>query len=125
MQTLERSRFIRRGSHGKKYWDDLNDLELDATLIAAASAEEISEIRRMGFCEKVGVEKCLRETGRLPIGTRWVDTNKGDLTNPKVGSRLVAQELKLSKHPELFFKTPPIEYGRCLVSCVASNQSTA
>ena len=66
-----------------------------------------------------------RETSRLAIGTRWVDTNKGDLTNPKIRSRLVAQELNLSKHPELFAATPLIEYVRYLVSCAASSQFMA
>ena len=78
----------------------------------------------MGVYDKVSIEECLRETGRLPIGTRWVETNKGNLTNPKIRSHLVAQELNLSKQPKLFEATPPIEYARYLVSCVASSQFT-
>jgi hypothetical protein len=109
----------------RKYWDDISGQELDAALTKAARAEEVSEIHRMGVYDKVSIEECLRETGRLPIGTRWVDTNKGDLTNPKIRSRLVAQELNLSKQPEIFAATPPIEYVRYLVSCVASSQFTA
>ena len=66
-----------------------------------------------------------RETGRPPIGTRWLDANKGDLATPKIRSRLVAQELNLLKQPELFAATPPIEYVRYLVSCVASSQFTS
>ena len=37
---------------------------------AEAKAEEIEEIRNMGMCNEVTIEEYLRETGRLPIGTR-------------------------------------------------------
>ena len=76
-------------------------------LTKAARAEEFTEIHRMGVYEKVPIEQCLRQTGRMPVGTRWVDVNKGDLNNPKVRSRLVAQEIARSKQPELFAATPP------------------
>ena len=65
---------------------------------------------------KVAIEQCLKETGKRPIGTRWVDTNKGDKIKPKIRSRLVAQELKRDKQPELSAATPPVEYIRYLVS---------
>ena len=76
----------------------------------------------MGVYDKVSIEESLIETVRLPIGTRWVDTNKANRMNPKIRSRLAAQELNLSKQPELFAATPPIEYARFLISCVASSQ---
>ena len=69
-------------------------------------------------------EQRLRATGRLLIGTRWASANKRDLTNAKVRSRLVAQELNLSKQPELFAATPSIEYVRHLVSHVVWSQFT-
>ena len=72
---------------------------------------------------KVSIDQCLEETGKRPIGTRWVDTNKGDKIKPKIRSRLVAQELKRGPaQPELFAATPPVEYIRYLVSCCASSQ---
>ena len=79
----------------------------------------------MGFYEKVPVAQCLAETGKKPIGTRWVDTNKGDATCPKVRSRLVAQELNRGKMPELFAATPPLEYIKFLISLCASSQWSA
>ena len=109
----------------RKYWDDMSGQELDAGMTRAARAEEICEIHKMGVYEKVTIEECLRETGRMPIGTRWVDTNKGDLNSPKIRSRLVAQEIARHKQPELFAATPPLEYLRFLVSCVASSQWSA
>ena len=78
----------------------------------------------MAVYEKVPIEMYVKETGRRPIGTRWVDTNKGDLEKPKVRPRLVAQELATHKQPELFAATPPIEYIRYLVARCASSQWT-
>ena len=57
-----------------------------------------------------------------PVGTRWVDVNKGDAKNPKVRSRLVAQDVAVSKQPDLDAATPAIEYIWYLGSCVASSQ---
>ena len=106
----------------RRYWDDTSGQPLDWELTTAARKEEIECIHTMGVYKKVPIDQCLKRTGRRPIGTRWVDVNKGDSTNPKHRSRLVAQELNVSKMPELFAATPPIEYIRYLVSCCASSQ---
>ena len=92
----------------KKYWDDTSGEELDATLAMAARQEEAEDIHKMGVYEKVSIDQCLRESGKRPIGTRWVDVNKGDKQSPKVRSRLVAQEVNTHKQPELFAATPPL-----------------
>ena len=42
------------------------------------------------YC-KVPLEECWRETGRKPIGVRWVDINKGDKSNINYRSRIVAK----------------------------------
>ena len=52
---------------------------------------------------------CWRRTGRRPIGTRWVDENKGDVHNPEVRCRLVAQEVSTYKEDAFFAATPPLE----------------
>ena len=109
----------------RKYWDDLSGKELNWELTEAARKEEIECIHQMGVYVKVPISQCIERTGKRPIGTRWVDVNKGDSAKPKVRSRLVAQELNLFKQPELFAATPPIEYIRFLVSCCASSQWTA
>ena len=51
-----------------------------------------------------------------PIGTRWVDINKGDTVHPEFRSRLVAQEIKLDKREDLFAATPPLEAMKLLLS---------
>ena len=109
----------------KAYWDDLSGEKLDTELTKAARAEEIEGIKKMKVYEKVPISMCLSETGKRPIGKRWVDTNNGDKSKPKVRSRLVAQEINKFKQPELFAATPPVEYIRYLISCCASSQWTS
>ena len=74
----------------------------------------------MQVWEKVPRTEAFAVTGRAPVGTRWVDTDKGD---GKLRCRLVAQELKKSSDVSLFVATPPIEYVKYLVSRVASGQN--
>ena len=52
--------------------------------------------------KKVQKVQCLADTGKQPIGTNLVDTNKGDDVSPKVRSRIVALELKRSAEFEFF-----------------------
>ena len=52
--------------------------------------------------------------GQKPITLRWVDTNKGDLLNPVVRSRLCVREQKRGRNavqalePEHLFSAMPI-----------------
>ena len=41
------------------------------------------------------------------IRTRWVITNNGDMAQPDVRARLVAQEINTHKSDEYFASTPP------------------
>ena len=66
--------------------------------------------------EKVPESGCWDVTGKGPIGTRWIDINKGDQVNPDYRSRLVAQEIKMDKNQELFAGTPPLEAKKMLMS---------
>ena len=42
----------------------------------------------------VPLKECWEKTGKDPVGTRWVDVNKGDDQKPDYRSRWVAQEIK-------------------------------
>ena len=110
---------------GRYFWDDTSGKVLGPKLTRAARAEEVEAIRTIGVYRKVPITQCLEETGKRPIGTRWVDTNKGDKIKPKVRSRLVAQEINRHKMPELFAATPPLEYMKYLISLCASSQWTS
>ena len=52
------------------------------------------------------------------VGCRWVNCNKGDLTNPDVRCRLVAQEVNPGNDPnEVFYAAaPPLQEKRLLFS---------
>ena len=54
------------------------------------------------------------------IGTRWVDTNKGDSVNPECRSRLVGREFNLGQDDTLDAATPPLEALRVILSNAAS-----
>ena len=110
------------GQPGYQYWDDTSGEVLDGGLTREARQEEVDVIRQVQVYRKVPIAMCLAETGKRPIGTRWVDTNKGDKLKPKIRSRLVAQEINRSKMPELFAATPPLEVIKFLISMCASSQ---
>ena len=66
----------------RKFWDDVSGKVLDSALTKAARQEEIKEAERMGVWVKVDRSECMQVTGRGPIGTRWVDTNKRRRSTP-------------------------------------------
>ena len=76
----------------------------------------MKEFKKHGVYTKVSEKECWRVTGKGPIGTRWVDINKGDEDRPEYRSRLVAKELKTDKREDLFAATPPIEALKLLIS---------
>lgn len=48
-------------------------------------------------------------TNKSPIGSRWIDINKGDDINPDYRSNLVAEEINRSQSDEMFAATLPLE----------------
>ena len=54
----------------------------------------MEQFKKHGVYEKVKEEVCWAVTGKGPIGTRWIDLNKGDEDYPDHRSRLVAQQVK-------------------------------
>ena len=76
----------------------------------------MAEFRKHGVYMKVPLQRCWEETGKDPIGVRWVDINKGDKDNPEYRSRLVAQEINMDKREDLFAATPPLEAKKMLLS---------
>ena len=74
--------------------------------------------------KKVSIKECYEETGKAPIGVRWVDINKGDSEHPLYRSRLVAKEFNTGACPELYAATPPGECLRLMLSRMASERSS-
>ena len=97
-------------------WDDISGEPLDSEGVRRARKDELEEFRRHGVYRKVPISRCFEMTGAPPIGTRWVDINKGDSVHPEFRSRLVAQEIKIDKREDLFAATPPLEAMKLLFS---------
>ena len=72
------------------FWDDAKGGTLEGKCAKAARKEELDFVRRRKVYEVVPWERALGRTGRPPIKTRWVDTNKGTEGAPEYRSRWVA-----------------------------------
>ena len=104
-------------------FDDVSGDELKPEMVKAARAEEMLYFKKMGVYKKVPKKVCLQETGREPIGVRWVDINKGDNLHPNYRSRLVAKEYKTDDRPEWYAATPPSECLKIMLSKLASDRN--
>ena len=109
--------------HYHQYWDDLSGRPLDPALVQQARREEMKEFAKHEVYRKVPIKECHDKTGKEPIGTRWVDINKGDEATPEYRSRLVAQELNQEKRDDIFAATPPLEVLRLMLSILASTRA--
>jgi len=105
-----------------KAWDDVHGGELPFKLVMEARGEEVGYMQDRGIWEVVPVTRCWKVTGKGPVSVRWVDTNKGGLTEMLVRSRLVARDFKGGDkgRDDLFAETPPLEAKRMLLSRAAT-----
>jgi hypothetical protein len=107
-------------SVGETY-DEITGATLPADLVRKARAEEVDFMLKWGVWERAPVADCWRDTGRAPIGSKWVDVNKGDSANPVIRSRFVVKEIATYKTDDFFAATPPLEAFRLLLSLAASD----
>lgn len=96
--------------------DEVSGKALNSKLVAEAKAEELDYAARYNVWDLVPVSECWRETGAGPIGSRWININKGDEQRPNYRSRLVIQEVRHSGIEAIFAATPPLESIRFLLS---------
>jgi hypothetical protein len=100
-------------------WDDVNDIPLPLDQVKAARMEEMGHMKGKIF-KVVKREEAWRVTGKPPISTKWVDTDKTHGTGePMVRSRWVARDFKDPKEKDredLFSATPPLEMIRLMLS---------
>lgn len=89
--------------------DEVSGQALNSKLVAEAKAEELDYAARYNVWDLVPVSECWRETGAGPIGSRWININKGDEERPNYRSRLVIQEVRHSGIEAIFAATPPLE----------------
>ena len=106
-------------------WDDVNDIELPMELVKKAGKEEMMHTKGNIF-KVVKKSEAWQKTGRPPISTKWVDTDKTHGTGkPMVRSRWVARDFKDPRdkdREDLFSATPPIEMMRYMLSRQATRR---
>ena len=103
--------------------DDLHGIQLPMAQVLEARHEEMSHMKGHTF-EVVKRQECFDRTGKGPISTRWVDTEKSHGQGPmKVRSRFVARDFKRRGERDreyLFCATPPLELLRLSVSLMVT-----
>ena len=102
-------------------FDEITGAVLPPKLVQQARAEEIKFMLEWGVWERAPISACWLETGRAPIGSKWVDVNKGDAVRPVIRSRFVVKEIATYKSDDFFAATPPLEAFRLLLSLAASS----
>ena len=102
--------------------DDISGAYLDAHEVRKARREEIAGAVAHSVYKKVPISQCWSQTGKPPIGTRWIDINKGDVEHPDYRSRWVGREFRGNDRDreDLFAATPPLEAKKTLISLCAS-----
>ena len=111
-------------SSSDHYVDDISGRPLLTDLVAQAREAEMQKFRDHKVYSKVPISDCIRLTGKQPIGSKWIDINKGDAKTPNYQSRLVAKEIKRGPSDEMFAATQPLEATKCLFSLPMSQLAT-
>ena len=106
-------------------WDDVNNFELPMNLVREARKEEMKHMKEKIF-KVVKKSEAYRVTGKGPISTKWVDTDKSHGNGEMlVRSRWVARDFKdkgEKDREDLFSATPPLELVRYLLSRQATRR---
>jgi hypothetical protein len=102
-------------------YDEITGAALPPDLVRQARAEEINFMQSWGVWKRARIAECWQETGKAPIGSKWVDVNKGDAKKPLIRSRFVVKEIATYKTDDFFAATPPLEALRLLLSMAASS----
>ena len=76
---------------GKETYDEITGAALPPDLVRQARAEEVKFMLDWGVWERAPIADCWHETGKAPIGSKWVDVNKGDASKPLIRSRFVVK----------------------------------
>jgi hypothetical protein len=90
-QALTDEEGIRTFQMVKEARDEYTGEELDAALVHEAKKEELAYFKSKRVWRVVPRH---RARGQRVVGTRWVNSNKGDHEHPEIRCRLVAQEVK-------------------------------
>ena len=85
---------IQQLSWDMEFFDSRSGEILEQEVVQMARKEEMDFMEKFGVYEDATIEECFAETGTVPLGTKWVDVNKGTAENPNMRCRLVARDFK-------------------------------
>ena len=111
--------------------DNVTGQRLDPAKVLVARTEELEFMDKLDVMTEVPLEQCWLETNAKPVGTKWVDINKGDDARVELRARLVAMELKSQQvragisRDDVFSATPPLEAVRLLLSMMMTEKKVA
>ncbi len=109
--------------HGGRTYDALTKQLLDEELVIHGKLAEMDFIRQWNVYDYADYEEVYAETGRKPISTRWVCTNKGDDMVPNIRCRWVARDFR-DEQDVIFAATAPYESIRLLLSIAAAMEES-
>ena len=112
---------VEEGEQEIVFWDSVSGQPLDFEGVLRARREELDEFAKHKVYHKVPIQECYECIGKRPIGTKWVDINKGDTDNPEYPSRLVAMEIRRDSRSDLFAAIPPLEAKKMLFSLAVTD----
>ena len=98
---------------------------LEQELVQMAKEEELDNVEKFGVYKDATIEECFVETGRAPVGTKWVDVDKGTAENPNIPCRLVARDVQrkgVKDRADFFASMPPLEAKKVLISIAATHE---
>jgi hypothetical protein len=91
-----------------QFYDDISGKELPTDATVKARQKEMTEVYAHNIYTKRPIQECYDVTGSEPVGTKWLEVNKGDEENLNIRARLVAQEFNQGKLTTIFAATPPL-----------------
>lgn len=119
-EALSRELSVLYVANGIEYAsDDVSGAQLDPTAVHAARKTEMGFFKTMGVYDRVPRSQQALTKGNF-IGTRWIDTNKGDFDNLRIRSRLFGKEFRTGRDDALYASTPPLEALRLVMSKAAT-----
>ena len=89
--------FVNQTEFEEWCWDDVNGGWLGPEKVREARKLEMEYLKKQAVYQKRPASEAFKVTGRRPIPARWLDTDKGDPTQPSFRSRLVVKDIKAAK----------------------------
>ena len=97
--------------------DDVSGGPLDPHEVKIARKKEIQCLWDRNVCEHATGREPRAQTGRNPVGLKWINKNKSTTEFPRHRSRLVCTEVRHKGVEQVFSAAPPLEALRVLIWC--------